>query len=64
MTSTVEALTSGGQRARIHDAQAVIKLPSSAKSLISDIAKKENTSDAAIYRAAIAEYLERRGYRG
>lgn len=64
MTSTIEALTTGGQRARIHNAQMVVKLPQSAKDLVSTIAAKEGSSDAAVVRHALAEYFERRGYRG
>lgn len=64
MTSTIEALNSSGKRARVQDAQMVVKLPSSAKSLINEIAKKEEVSEAHVVRQAIAEYFERRGYRG
>lgn len=64
MTTTIEALNSGGKRARIHDAQAVFKLPSTAKALVTTISKKEGVTDGAIYRQALAEYFERRGYRG
>lgn len=60
-SSTINALTSGGQRARVHDAQLVIKLPTSAKDLIQKTAKDSSSSDAAIVRLAIAEFFERRG---
>lgn len=60
-SSTINALTSGGQRTRVHDAQLVIKLPASAKDLIQKTAKDSSSSDAAIVRLAIAEFFERRG---
>lgn len=59
--STIDALTSGGQRAKVHDAQLVIKLPASAKDLIQKAAKESGSSDAAVVRLAIAEFFERRG---
>lgn len=63
MSSTVDALRTGGKRVRVHDAQMVIKLPSSAKALLKSIADKREVSEAVVAREAIAEYLERRGYR-
>lgn len=63
MTTTIEALNSGGKRARVHNAQMVIKLPESAKDLVNTIAVKEKVSEAQVVRSALAEYFERRGYR-
>lgn len=64
MTNTLSDLTNGGKRTRIHDAQMVTKLPSSAKALVKKVATAQGVSEADIVRHAIAEYLERRGYRG
>lgn len=63
MSNVAETLRSGGKRERVHDAQAVFKLPKRAKALVNEIAEKQGGSDADIYRDALAEYLERRGYR-
>lgn len=63
MGAGIEALRSGGKRVKIHDAQAVFKLPKAVKKLVVDIAKKGEESEADVYRAAVAEYLDRRGYR-
>jgi hypothetical protein len=62
ITSSLEAMTGGGKRVRVHDAQTVIKLPKTVKDLVSEIAGSREVSDAEIYREAIAEYLTRRGY--
>lgn len=63
MPNVISALSSGGKRARIHDAQIVTKVPSRAKELVSEIADKQGVSDSAIVREALGEYFERRGYR-
>jgi len=61
--SAINELRSSASRRRIHDSQIVTKLPADAKTLISRIADDQGVSDSAIVRLAIAEYLERRGYR-
>lgn len=63
MATTVEQLRTGGKRVRTHDAQMVFKLPSRAKDLVGEIAEGQQVSEAHIARDAIAEYLEKRGYR-
>lgn len=63
MSEMLEALRSKGRRARIMDAQMVIKLPARAKELINEAAKSMQVSDSTVVREAIAEFLERRGYR-
>ncbi len=55
------ALNSGGKRAKIHDAQMVIKLPSQVKTLISEQATANSVSEATIIRWALADYFEKRG---
>lgn len=62
ITASLDAMTGGGKRVKVHDAQTVIKLPQTVKDLISEIAGGREVSDAEIYREAIAEYLTRRGY--
>lgn len=64
VSNTLSDLTNGGGRVRIHDAQLVVKVPSAAKALVKTVAEAQGVSEAVIVRAAIAEYLERRGYRG
>lgn len=64
MSNTLSALTNGGQRVKTHDAQIMIKLPSAAKALVEKVAEDQGVGSSAVVRAAIAEYLERRGYRG
>lgn len=64
MSNTLSALTNGGQRAKTHDAQIIFKLPKDAKSLVEKAASEQGVSVATVTRQAIAEYLERRGYRG
>lgn len=63
MSTTIEALNSGGKRVRIHDAQLVVKLPGTAKTLVKTVADAESVSEATIVRWALAEYFEKRGYR-
>lgn len=63
MSTTIEALNSGGKRVKTHDAQMVVKLPASAKALVKTVADKEEVSEATVVRWALAEYFERRGYR-
>lgn len=64
MSNTLNDLTNGGKRTKVHDAQMVTKLPSGAKALVKKVAEAQGVSEADIVRHAIAEYLERRGYRG
>jgi hypothetical protein len=64
MSNTLDALSNGGKRVKTHDAQMVVKLPQSAKDLIKKAATAQQVSDATIVRHALAEYLERRGYKG
>lgn len=60
-TGLLATLTSSNRRPRIHDAQVVFKAPKSMKSLVESYATESGTDAASIYRAAVAEYLERRG---
>lgn len=60
-TGIAEMATSG-KRVRVHDSQAVIKLPRSVKKLVRDIADARHVSEATVIREAIAEYLTKRGY--
>lgn len=62
IVSSLDAMTSGGKRVKIHDAQTVIKLPQTVKDLVSEIAGGRDVSDSVIWREAMAEYLTRRGY--
>ena len=55
-------LTAPNRRPRVHNAQVVFKAPKAMKDLVEDYAKENETDAAAIYRAAVAEYLERRGF--
>lgn len=55
-------LTSPNRRPRIHNSQVVFKAPQAMKDLVEQYAKSNSTDAAAIYRAAVAEYLERRGF--
>lgn len=57
----LDTLTSPNRRPRVHNAQVVFKAPKTMKSLVERYAKESGTDAAAIYRAAVAEYLERRG---
>jgi predicted transcriptional regulator len=59
----INDLRSSANRRRIHDKQIVVKLPAEAKDLISKAAEGMGVSDSAVVRLALAEYLERRGYR-
>lgn len=62
MSNVLSALTGTGNRAKVHDAQIVTKLPAAAKELVKKAAQAQGVSDAVVVRQAIAEYLERRGY--
>lgn len=62
-TSTaLAAMATGGKRQKVHNAQAVIKLPSTVKELVNSIAAEREVSDSVVWREAMAEYLTRRGY--
>lgn len=63
MSDITDALNSAGKRAKTHDAQMVIKLPASAKSLIRTASESQGVSDATIVRWALAEWFDKRGYR-
>lgn len=63
MATVSDALRSGGKRPKVHDAQIVTKAPRRAKELVNEIADSRGVSEATIVREALAEYLERRGYR-
>lgn len=63
MGATVDALRTGGKREKVHDAQAVFKLPKAAKALIKEVAEKQEVTEGQVMRDALAEYFERRGYR-
>lgn len=64
MGTILDSLTAGGgKRVRTHNAQIVVKLPAAAKALVEEVAESQGIPAAALHRLAIAEYLERRGYR-
>jgi hypothetical protein len=56
------ALAEGAKRERVHNAQAVFKLPQDVKDLVSEVAENRGVKDAVIHREALAEYFARRGY--
>jgi hypothetical protein len=62
ISTSLDAMASGGKRVKVHDAQTVIKLPSAVKDLVSEIAGNREVSDSLIWREAMAEYLTKRGY--
>jgi hypothetical protein len=64
VSNTLADLTNGGKRTKIHDAQMVTKLPAAAKALVTKVATDQGVSEADVVRTALAEYFERRGYRG
>lgn len=63
MSNVIQALSSGGKREKVHNAQLVTKVPERAKELVSEIADQRSVSEATIVREALGEYFERRGYR-
>jgi hypothetical protein len=63
MATISDTLRTAARRPRVHDAQIVTKLPKRAKELVNEIARGRGTFEATIVREALAEYLERRGYR-
>ena len=62
MSNALEDLTSGVKRARIHNDQMVVKLPSAARDLVKQAAEAQGLTTSAVVRHALAEYLTRRGY--
>jgi hypothetical protein len=58
----LEALSSSGKRERVHDEMLPIKHPSNVRVLVKEEAEKQGSTEAAVWRAAMGEYLERRGY--
>lgn len=63
MATVADALRTGGKRAKIHDAQMVVKLPKEAKALVGTIAADRGVSEGAVVRDALAALFERLGYR-
>lgn len=63
MSDVTDALNVTGRRVRTHDAQMVVKLPSSAKELLRTASETQGVSDATVVRWALAEWFEKRGYR-
>lgn len=61
-TAALAALSTGGKRVRVHDAQMVTKLPKAVKALVNEYAATKEWSEADVVRAALAEFFERRGY--
>lgn len=61
--SAITSLRNSGKRVRVHDTQVVIKLPKAAKDQVDDIAARREVSASTVYREALAEYFERRGFR-
>jgi len=64
MSNALSDLTGNGQRTRIHNDQIVLKLPQAARALVKTAADAQGVSVSTVVRHAIAEYLERRGYKG
>ena len=62
MSNTIDQLTNGGKRVKTHDAQMVTKLPKAAKALVGRVAEAQGVTPSDIVRAALAEYMTRRGY--
>lgn len=62
ISTALDSLANGGKRVRVHDTQMVLKLPKTVKSLITEVAAKEDISDSALVRIALQEYFTRRGY--
>ena len=60
--TALAALSGGGKRVKIHDAQTVIKLPKAVKALVNAEADRLGESEAHVHRLALAEYFERRGF--
>lgn len=58
----LNSMHNSGRRAKVHDAQMVIKLPSPIKTLVKAYADGREESEAAVVRQALAEFFERRGY--
>lgn len=63
MGALTNSLRSGGSRQKIHNDQMMVKLPSAVKKIVENIGTETGTSASAVVRDALAEYLERRGYR-
>lgn len=61
-TNPLEALASTGKREKIHGEMLPVKHPSSVRALVKEVAGQTGTTEAGVWRAAMAEYLEKRGY--
>lgn len=62
VTSALEAMSTNGKRARVHDEMIPIKHPAAVRELVKRVAEDTGVSEAAVWRAAMGEYLTRRGY--
>jgi hypothetical protein len=60
--TALEALSTGGKRVRVHDAQMVTKLPKAVKALIKEFGDARGMSEGAVVREALGEFFTKRGY--
>lgn len=59
---SLDAMKSSSKRVKVHNAQTVVKHPAAIKELVNTIAEKNETSESAIWREALGEWLAKRGY--
>lgn len=60
--TALAALSTGGKRVKVHDAQMVVKLPRAVKALVEEYAAGHDNSANGVVREALAEFFTRRGY--
>lgn len=62
VSAALDAMTTSGKRVRIHDQMIPVKHPGTIRVLVRKVAKETGQTEAAVWRAAMSEYLTRRGY--
>lgn len=58
----LEAMGTGAKRAKVHDQMLPVKHPSAVRDLVKKVAEDQGMTEGAVWRAAMGEYLTRRGY--
>lgn len=61
-TKALEAMAGTAKRVKVHDEMIPIKHPAPVRELVKRVAVDTGVSEAAVWRAAMGEYLTKRGY--
>lgn len=62
VSTALDAMTTSGKRAKVHDEMIPVKHPGAVRDLVKKVAEDRSMTEAAVWREAMGEYLTRRGY--